>query len=528
MRHNDCTTSSAPQGNPTDRRPAMSRKILIQMTAPTVVIGLCLFVVCLLSAWYINRLQTHLAHMLLASLASQGSAQDLEKGVRQLRYHSLLYLIDPSPILRQPIDKDNQFVKEALQRARQAAGSPEMLQCVEEIEAGYRNYHREIGQLLVALPPNASRTDLVKVMKAHSLSSVIEPSEELLRLNKDMVAQTARDSRSVSRQLQIAMILLGLVGPVSGLLAGYGMARGLSRSLYQLSVRVKDMAHHLDQDVASVSIEAEGDLSNLDRQLQHVVRRVEEVAERQQQQQRQLLRAEQLAAVGQLAASVAHEVRNPITAVKMLVEVALHCRNPKPLTQDDLKVIHREIARLEQTVQGLLDFARLPSPHRTACDLRDLVAQAVELVQARARQQSVAFVVRTPPDGAPAHVDQGQWRTVLVNLLLNALDAMPQGGRLEVDLSSTSPTGICLTVADSGAGIPPEILNRLFTPFASTKPTGTGLGLSLSRRIVEEHGGQLTAANRPEGGACFTVTLPVSAPNGSSVPSTPELPCQPC
>ncbi len=107
----------------------------------------------------------------------------------------------------------------------------------------------------------------------------------------------------------------------------------------------------------------------------------------------------------------------------------------------------------------------------------------------------------------PAEVDRGQWHTVLVNLFFNALDAMPRGGRLEVALEAAAD-GVRLRVSDTGAGIPPEMQGRLFTPFASSKPTGTGLGLSISRRIVEEHGGRLVAENRPGGGACFTITLP--------------------
>jgi signal transduction histidine kinase len=195
-------------------------------------------------------------------------------------------------------------------------------------------------------------------------------------------------------------------------------------------------------------------------------------------------------------------------AVKMLVEVALRPRNPKPLTADDLRVIHGEVARLEHTVQGFLDFARLPTPRRSEHDLRAAIARAAELVQARARQQNVAVDVRCPQEPVPAFIDPEQLRTVLVNLFLNALDAMPRGGRLEVVLEQAPGNEAVLAVRDTGGGIAPEIAGRLFTPFASTKPTGTGLGLSLSRRIVEEHGGRLTAANRPEGGACFTIRLP--------------------
>src|SRR5262249_4117939 len=145
---------------------------------------------------------------------------------------------------------------------------------------------------------------------------------------------------------------------------------------------------------------------------------------------------------------------------------------------DDLRVIHGEIARLEQIVQSFLDFARPPTPRRTACDLRDVVAGAVELAQARARQQQVSIAVQSPPTPVPAAVDPDQVRTVLVNLFLNALDAMPHGGRLEVALAPGPDSGACLSVTDTGTGIPPEMAGRLFTPFASSKPTGTGLGLS--------------------------------------------------
>ena len=141
------------------------------------------------------------------------------------------------------------------------------------------------------------------------------------------------------------------------------------------------MAQRLDQDVASVRIVADGDIKHLDQQLEHVVQRVEEVAERLQRHQREMLRAEQLAAVGQLAASVAHEVRNPLTAVKMLVEAGLRPRNATPVTREDLLVMHRELDRLEHTVQDFLDFARLPAPRRTRCDLRKVVGQVIDLVR---------------------------------------------------------------------------------------------------------------------------------------------------
>jgi signal transduction histidine kinase len=303
---------------------------------------------------------------------------------------------------------------------------------------------------------------------------------------------------------------LGVGGPASGLIIGFGMARALSRSIHRLSVRVHDMARCLDQDVASLSVACPtGDARRLDRDLEHVIGRVREVAEQLQQHQREMIRAQQLAAVGQLAASVAHEVRNPLMAIKMLVEAALRARSPRPFTNENLAVVHGEVVRLERTVQGFLDFARPPALVRQPADLRQVVSEAVALVGTRARQQRVQLSV-SQPEPVVGAVDRGQLCTVLVNLLLNALDAMPAGGHLDVRLERTGPEEACLSVCDTGTGIAPEVEGQLFTPFISTKPTGTGLGLCISRRVVEEHGGRLDGANRPEGGACFTVVLPLA------------------
>ena len=140
-------------------------------------------------------------------------------------------------------------------------------------------------------------------------------------------------------------------------MAGFGIARGLSRSIAQLRVRVEDVRAQLAQDVGSVRVEG-GGLGGLDAELAQVTARVREVVEQAQRREREALRAEQLAAVGQLAAGVAHEVRNPLVAIKLLIEAALAGGE---LTADDLRVIHGEVGRLERAVQGLLDFAR-PAP----------------------------------------------------------------------------------------------------------------------------------------------------------------------
>ncbi len=486
----------------------MNPKILLRVTAPAVVIGLLLFAACLVSVFYITRLQANMTDILSRNVASLQAAQELEIRVRQLRFHNLLYLMEPSPAELDLIESDQRHFEEALETARQSSHTTEEKKWVQAIEKGYRRYQSEQTGLRANAIPARTPAAFWDLMDSHPIRLVVDPCQSLMRVNKEAMDAAAQQNLAVSRQANAAMILLGLAGPVGGLVMGYGMARGLSRSIYRLSVHVKDMAHHLDHDVATVNVAGDGDLQSLDREMQTIVRRVEEVTERAQQHQRELLRADQLAAVGQLAAGVAHEIRNPLTGIKMLVEAALRSRNSTPLNPEDLRIIHGEVARLEEIVQGFLDFARLPAPERCRCDIREVVTQARDLIRGRAQQQSVEVNLHGLERPAVGFVDRGQISTVLVNLFMNALDAMPQGGRLDVDLTPEPSGAVCLAVNDTGAGIPAEMVGRLFTPFATTKPTGTGLGLSISSRILEEHGGRVAANNRPEGGACFLITLP--------------------
>jgi signal transduction histidine kinase len=501
----------------------MPRKILFQVAAPAVVVGLLLVGTCVVGAWSVQRLQSNLTHILTRNVQSLQASLELENSMRRLRYHSLLYLSRPSAAERDQIAEEEQAFAQSLDRARAAARSERERRLIAAIDDGYRQYHDEMARLRAEVARREPPSDFQRLLaETHPIRHVVDPCQELRQVSKDQLEETARESEKVSRLAWLVLLLVGLVGPVGGLLLGYGIVRGLNRSLARLQLRVHDVARRLHAplpstgpaaaegdliDVASLTVASDADLGEVDRQLAHVVRRVEEVLERLRRQHWEMLRAEQLAAVGRLAAGVAHEVRNPLTGMKLLVEAALRPGSHSKLTEEDLRVIHGEIVRLEETVESFLSFARLPAPRRQVCDLRDVVGRPVELVRPRAQRQGVTVAVEAPPQPLPVEADAGQVHTVLVNLLFNALDALPRGGRVDVRLDA--PDGVCrLHVCDSGPGIAPEMAGKLFTPFASTKPTGTGLGLSLARRIVEEHGGRISGANRPEGGACFTIELP--------------------
>lgn len=170
----------------------------------------------------------------------------------------------------------------------------------------------------------------------------------------------------------------------------------------------------------------------------------------------------------------------------------------------------QEVARIERTVQGLVEFAQAPPLDRCMCDLRSLIEAAVDVAQSRAETKSV--LLRYLPGSQPllALVDKDKMLSLLTNLLFNAIDAVPIDGEVRVSIAPALGGVIQVVVSDNGPGIDQAVAGRLFSPFVTTKPSGTGLGLTVAQKVAKEHGGTLIAENRPEGGACFTLTLPAT------------------
>lgn len=224
---------------------------------------------------------------------------------------------------------------------------------------------------------------------------------------------------------------------------------------------------------------------------------------------RTVLRAESLAEVGHVAAGLAHELRNPLTSIKMLVQNDLEDAGPHGLSPEDMRVIEAEIRRMEERLNVFIDFARPPRPERRLVDLKEVVDQTLTLIGGRARKQRVDLRFDRPAEAVEVEADGEQLRQLLVNLALNALDVLPRGGVLEVELRPEADGHVEVAVQDTGPGIQTEHLGRLYEPFFTSKETGLGLGLVVSQRIAHDHGGTLHATNRPQGGARFVLRLPV-------------------
>lgn len=227
--------------------------------------------------------------------------------------------------------------------------------------------------------------------------------------------------------------------------------------------------------------------------------------------EREALRSQQMATLAQLATGVAHEIRNPLTAIKMLVQVNQEVFQRQGLPTSDLELVEHEIRRMERSVNSLLEYGRPTPSSWQRVSLGDVIGRTTQLISGRCAANHVTVGVSLPESDIKVTADGGQLQQLLLNLCLNAIDATPPGGTLTIELFRDGGDAV-LAVSDSGAGISADVLNDLFTPFVTTKPEGVGLGLAICRRIAEDHQGRLTGENRAEGGARFELRLPLPDP----------------
>jgi signal transduction histidine kinase len=462
---------------------------------PVALISLCLVVLCAVTAASLFAQQAAVTRILRENVDSRRAAVELEECLTDLialeddRVESVAVL--------------HARVRTHLVHLRGVTDQPEEERLLAQMARAFADYIKRWD----ALPPlgQPGHDSTRRAVTRYLENEVLRPCERFKLYNAGRIESSTENHERTLRQLAWGMAGVGGMGAVAGVVFGYGFARGLSRSIRRLRVQLRDVAGKLDPAAAEIVITEQGDFRDLHAEADRLTERVERMVQELQQREHEVLRAEQLAAVGQLAAGVAHEIRNPLTAIKMLVQATQEARDG--LTAEDLAVIEAEIRRVEHSLQTFLDFARPPKAERRSTELVAVVRRVFDLLRPRADKQRVTLVLNADQD-VMLTADEGQLRQVLVNLALNALDAMPHGGTLTTTVQRTKGAAE-LEVADTGPGVSKAMLPRLFEPFASGKDTGLGLGLVISKRIVEDHGGTIGAANRVGGGASFFVRLPV-------------------
>ena len=463
---------------------------------PAVFVAVCLFALCVVTAVSLFRQQAAVTEVLRENVSSRRAAADL-RGVL-----NTIVALETNQV--EQVADHHARAQGYLDDIRRLANQPREAELSRELDDGFAEYLR----LWQSLPPATDPRHKAEVTTATQYLEkfVLLPCRRIEGFNDGRVEETTTQHERVLAQLAWGMAVVGGLGAVAGVVFGYGLARALSRSIQRLKVQIRSAAGKLGPDPPEIVLTGERGFGGLHGDIDRLSERIERVVQDLHDREQEVARAEQLAAVGQLAAGVGHEIRNPLTAIKMFVQAALD--DPAGgLSIADLTLIEEEVRRIEQSLKTFLDFARPPKAERRPTDLLEVLRGVAGLVRGRAEKQRVVVEFEVPQGPIVLDADPGQLRQVFVNLALNALDAMPTGGELAARVRLIGHR-VEVEVADTGPGVPAAMMPRLFTPFASSKDTGLGLGLVISKRIVDEHGGTIGTANRTGGGASFFVRLP--------------------
>ncbi|BDG10060.1 HAMP domain-containing sensor histidine kinase [Anaeromyxobacter paludicola] len=352
--------------------------------------------------------------------------------------------------------------------------------------------------------------------RAPGLASVDDPAfpigEKLIGQVRDIVdvttvsleRQTRRTAEAIRHAQRVLYALLA-VGPVLAALLGYLCISGLTRQLRVLLASTRKLkGGDLDHRVARLSDE-----------FQELAEAFNDMAGSLKEHMLRTQRTEQMVVVGQLAAGLAHEIKNPLGGIKAAMQVLADEAELSKEDRDLVGGVSREVARLESLMKNFLNFAKPGKPQLTELDVNALIDMILAFhVKTHGGASSGAAPVTITRDLQPVpelRADPMQLQQVLLNLVLNAVDAMPEGGTLSVRTSATG-SAIQIEISDTGRGISPEHVEKIFLPFFTTKPKGTGLGLAICKQLVEQHGGAISVAPNPAGGSIFRVQLPSPAP----------------
>jgi hypothetical protein len=336
--------------------------------------------------------------------------------------------------------------------------------------------------------------------------------------------EQARSSIAANRNLLLAygVVIFVLVGCVLWLLIVRFVTQPV-RALLQQMQRVQD-----GDLTARAPIETNDEIGQLARGFNDMVQSLETTRrELHESHEKQIQQAGKLASIGELASGIAHEIRNPLAGIGAAVEVLADKNNGNGngQYQEVAGEIHQQISRLNRTLRDLLDFARPREPEVEPCDVHEVINPMLALVRPDAQKNHVQIVEEFDPNLPPISADAQQLQQAILNVLLNAVQAMPNGGTLTVKtesshrreevaddatsinrlLTSSATNTVRITIRDTGVGIPREHQEKIFSPFYTTKHRGTGLGLSITRNIIEKHRGNIAVASEPGRGTAFTM-----------------------
>ena len=383
--------------------------------------------------------------------------------------------------------------------------SPRGTERLDALKKQTETYKESLSRVLT-VRANATR-------RAAEEDAAFRIGERLIEQVQDMIALTTsrlgeNTQKAMNRIERTKYILYGLValGPLLSAVLGFIFILGLTRpvkALVESTRRLK--SGDLDHRVVSLKDEF-GELATA----------FNEMAGSLKEQIQKMRRTEQMVVVGELAAGLAHEIKNPMAGIKVAMSVLSEEAYISPEDKSVLQKVVAEITQLEGLMKSFLNFAKPQKPRLEPVNVNQVLNTTLTFHLKHhalgSGEGGKIQIIKELAELPSIMADPTQLQQVFLNLFLNALHAMPRGGELGVRTClEEDGKSIGIEVSDTGSGIREDLINKVFQPFFTTKPKGTGLGLAISRQMIEQHDGTIAVANRPGGGVLFTILLPVKA-----------------
>lgn len=490
----------------------LTAKILVAVgvTVAIVIAIYTYFVIRVQSAWWHERTQAQ-------NLISASMVHEYLNGVmlsdRHLELQGfLLRMRDSDEIKRGRIIKPDGtvvFSTETQEVERAVMNTPPALFSEGRVLQGERVENGE--RLAIAMRPVANSENC---RKCHSASSQFLGA---IVLEKSLAPAEANIASNRNLLIVYGLVIFVLVGVVLWLLIVRLVSQPVTALLAQMRrVERGDFSAHAEA-------QSPDEIGELARDFNAMVRSLDATkCELQASHEKQMQQAGKLASIGELASGIAHEIRNPLAGIGAAVEVLSEENKMNGQRAEIVDEIRRQIVRLNGTLRDLLNFARQREPEIAPCDVRELVKPMLALVRPDAQKQHITVAEQYAANLPPIRADAGQVQQALLNVLLNAVQAMPEAGTLTVGAASTDDL-VQIRVSDTGAGIPQENLQKLFSPFFTTKHRGTGLGLAITRTIMEKNGGSIHVETELGHGTAFILEFQAYRPSRSASGSGQSL-----
>jgi signal transduction histidine kinase len=477
----------------------MVRMTMRRGFVPRLMLGYTAVIVCLLLAvWWEQGSLAEVERV--AQRLSERSVQGIELSAKlehllEDKGHIAEYLVSHDPDALRATTPPGEQLQEWLAAMADFVRTDEERALLDRLRDRYAAYRKQVDET-VSLVRDGRDTEARAAFRrmAASVEQLLADGEHLSALAEDDMRERRAQVAATIEQGRSALLWLTGLGAFLSLAIGFALSRLAARPISRLVLRLGSSGV-VDQ------VEVDGD------ELGVLEARVGALLDRVRRQERALQQAEKLSEIGEIASQVAHETLNPLAGVKGMLQALRRTTVPPTRLSAELSDMERELARVEGIVQRLMRYARPLEPRMRSVAVQEVLADAARVAGRAPGAQGRAIVVDAPSDGVAWVLDPELILQVLVNLLVNACEASSPGSTVRL-CAAVDAGQLVLEVHDRGVGVATADRERLFHPFFTTKPAGNGLGLAVSRNIVREHGGVITARPADGGGSVFAVLLP--------------------